>query len=51
MIQKLQLNEYDFRSNLFKNHPHDLKGNYDILCLTQPEIIKEIHRAYLDSGA
>jgi 5-methyltetrahydrofolate--homocysteine methyltransferase len=51
MIQKLQLNEEDFRSHLLKNHPHDLRGNYDILCLTQPEIIKNIHRAYLNSGA
>ncbi|MGD1006448.1 MAG: methionine synthase [Ignavibacteriaceae bacterium] len=51
MIQKLRLSEEDFRSNLLKNHPHDLKGNYDILCLTQPEIIKDIHRAYLDAGA
>jgi 5-methyltetrahydrofolate--homocysteine methyltransferase len=51
MIQKLNLSEEDFRGQLFKNHPHDLKGNNDILCLTQPEIVKEIHRAYLDSGA
>ncbi|MDR3626899.1 MAG: methionine synthase, partial [Ignavibacteriaceae bacterium] len=51
MIQKLRLSEEDFRGNLFKDHPHDLKGNNDILCLTQPDIIKDIHRAYLDSGA
>jgi 5-methyltetrahydrofolate--homocysteine methyltransferase len=51
MIQKMQLMEEDFRSALLKNHPHDLKGNYDILCLTQPGIVRDIHRAYLDSGA
>ena len=34
-----------------KDHPHDLRGNYDILCLTQPEIVKNVHREYLDAGA
>ena len=51
MIQKLRLTEEDFRGELLKNHPHDLKGNNDILCLTQPEMIKDIHRAFLNSGA
>ena len=51
MIQKLRLTEEDFRGELLKDHPHDLKGNNDILCLTQPEIIKDIHRAFLNSGA
>jgi 5-methyltetrahydrofolate--homocysteine methyltransferase len=51
MIQKLRLSEEDFRGNLLNNHPHDLKGNYDILCLTQPEIVKDIHCAYMDAGA
>ncbi len=46
MIQKLRLTEEDFRGNLLKDHPHDLKGNNDILCLTQPEIVKDIHRAF-----
>jgi 5-methyltetrahydrofolate--homocysteine methyltransferase len=51
MIQRHKLTEEDFRGERFKNHPHDLKGNNDILCITQPEIIKGIHRAYFEAGA
>ncbi len=51
MIQRHNLSEEDFRGNQFKNHPHDLKGNNDLLSLTQPEIIKNIHRKYLEAGA
>ncbi len=51
MIQQHRLTEEQFRGNRFKDHTHDLKGNNDILCITQPEIIKEIHRAYFEAGA
>lgn len=51
MIQRHKLTEKDFRGERFKNHPHDLKGNNDLLSITQPEIIKGIHRAYFDAGA
>jgi 5-methyltetrahydrofolate--homocysteine methyltransferase len=51
MIQRHKLSESDFRGTCFKDHPHDLKGNNDLLSLTQPEIIKGIHRAYLEAGA
>jgi len=51
MIQRHKLSESDFRGTRFKDHPHDLKGNNDLLSLTQPEIIKGIHRAYLEAGA
>ena len=51
MIQRYKLEEADFRGDLFKNHPKDLKGNNDLLSLTRPDIIKEIHRQYLDAGA
>ena len=51
MIQRHNLTEADFRGEQFKNHPHDLKGNNDLLSLTQPEIIKNIHREYLAAGA
>ena len=51
MVQTYQLGETDFRGQRFKKHPNDLKGNSEILCLTQPDIVKEIHRAYFDSGA
>lgn len=51
MIQRYQLEEDDFREGWFENHPHSLKGNNDLLSLTRPEIIKEIHRKYFEAGA
>jgi len=51
MIQHHNLTEEDFRGERFKDHPHDLKGNNDLLSITQPEIIKGIHRAYFEVGA
>ena len=45
MIQTHELTEADYRMERLADHNHDLKGNGDILCLTQPEIIAEIHRA------
>ncbi len=51
MIQQYNLTEDDFRGERFKNHPSDLKGNNDLLNLTRPDIIKAIHKHYLDAGA
>src|SRR4026207_1262508 len=51
MIQQYKLNEADYRGERFKDWPSDLKGNNDLLCLTQPHIVKEIHKKYLDAGA
>src|SRR6185437_688825 len=51
MIQRYHLEEEDFRGERFKNHPSDLKGNNDLLSITRPDIIKEIHRKYLEAGA
>jgi 5-methyltetrahydrofolate--homocysteine methyltransferase len=51
MIQSYKLKEADYRGTLFIDHPHDLAGNNDLLCLTQPQIIREIQRAYLEAGA
>src|SRR3972149_1638240 len=51
MIQHHKLTERDFRGERYKDHSHDLKGNNDLLNITQPEIIKGIHRAYLEAGA
>lgn len=51
MIQRYGLDEKAFRSERFKDYPQDLKGNNDILCLTRPNIISEIHKAYLEAGA
>lgn len=51
MIQRYRLSEEDFRTESLKGHSKSLKGNNDLLSLSRPDIIKEIHQAYLDSGA
>ncbi len=51
MIQRHKLQEADYRGERFKDFPHDLKGNNDLLSLTQPDIIRDIHREYLAAGA
>jgi len=51
MIQQYRLNEADYRGARFADFHKDIKGNNDVLCLTQPHIIEAIHRAYLDAGA
>lgn len=51
MIQRHRLTEADYRGERFKDWPSDLKGNNDLLCLTQPAIIEGIHREYLEAGA
>jgi 5-methyltetrahydrofolate--homocysteine methyltransferase len=51
MIQRYKLEEEDFRSGWFEDHDKSLKGNNDLLSLTRPEIIKEIHRKYFEAGA
>src|SRR6478672_10198132 len=51
MIQRYKLSEEDYRGERFKNWPSDIKGNNDLLCLTQPHIIREIHGHYLEAGA
>jgi 5-methyltetrahydrofolate--homocysteine methyltransferase len=51
MIQRYKLEEADYRGDRFKDWPSDVKGNNDLLCLTQPDIIKSIHKEYLAAGA
>ena len=51
MIQSYNLEEKDFRGDRFINHSCDLKGNNDILSIVRPDIIREIHTAYLEAGA
>ncbi|MEE8404850.1 MAG: homocysteine S-methyltransferase family protein, partial [candidate division Zixibacteria bacterium] len=51
MIQSCNLSEADFRGERFADHAQDLKGNNDLLSLTQPKIIENIHIAYLEAGA
>ncbi len=51
MIQRRKLTEDDFRGARFKDHPVHLKGDNDILCLTRPDIIAELHDAYFAAGA
>ena len=51
MIQRHDLDEAGYRGARFADHPSDLKGNNDLLVLTQPEIIRDIHADYLAAGA
>ncbi len=51
MIQTYKLGEADYRGTRFADHPADLKGNNDLLVLTKPEVIEEIHLQYLQAGA
>ncbi|MBT5330742.1 MAG: methionine synthase [Porticoccaceae bacterium] len=51
MIQRYKLEESDYRSGPFAEHPSSLKGNSDLLSITRPDVIREIHAAYLEAGA
>jgi 5-methyltetrahydrofolate--homocysteine methyltransferase len=51
MIQRYDLSDEDYRGERFKDFPHELKGNNDLLSLTRPDVIREIHRQYLEAGA
>ena len=51
MIQQYNLTEEDFRGERFAHIPGQLKGNNDLLCLTRPDVIQDIHRKYLEAGA
>jgi 5-methyltetrahydrofolate--homocysteine methyltransferase len=51
MIQRYHLEEKDFRGDRFKDHPHDLQGNNDLLSIVRPDIIEAIHKAYLEAGS
>lgn len=51
MIQRHNLTEKDYRNEALKDHPKNLKGNSDLLSITRPDVIKDIHAAYLEAGA
>ncbi len=51
MLQRNKFEEEDFRGKRFKDFPHPLKGNNDLLSITQPEAVKEVHRLYFEAGA
>ena len=51
MLQRNNFSEEDFRGERFKDFPHPLKGNNDLLSITQPEAVKEVHRLYFQAGA
>ena len=51
MIQRYQLTDADFRGERFKDFPHDIKGNNDLLSITRPDVILAIHKEYLEAGA
>jgi 5-methyltetrahydrofolate--homocysteine methyltransferase len=50
-LQRLKLSEQDFRGKRFSDHGKELKGNNDVLSLTNPEVIRDLHKKYLDAGA
>lgn len=50
-IQKYELEEADFRGERYKDHGHELKGNNDVLVLTRPDVVEEIHNEFLNAGA
>jgi 5-methyltetrahydrofolate--homocysteine methyltransferase len=50
-IQGLELSEEDFRGDLLKDHPKDVRGDNDLLGLTRPDIVEAIHRDYVAAGA
>ncbi len=51
MLQRLELEDTDYRGERFRDHPRDVKGDPDLLNLTRPDIVLDVHRAYLDAGA
>ncbi len=51
LLQSFQLTEADFRGERFADHPRDLRGGNDVLCLTQPDVVRQMHRTYLEAGA
>ena len=50
MFQRLKLGEADFRGERFEGHPSPLQGDNDLLCLTRPDVVRDLHEAYLDAG-
>ncbi|HEX6488597.1 MAG TPA: methionine synthase [Candidatus Dormibacteraeota bacterium] len=51
LLQRSGLSEEDYRGERFREHTHSLRGDVDVLCLTQPDVVERTHRAYLDAGA
>ena len=51
MIQRYRLGEQDYRGERYASHGHELKGNNDLLVITRPDVISQIHHAYLNAGA
>ena len=51
MLQRKGLSDAEFRGERFRNHPKPLRNNSDVLCLTQPDLVTQVHREYLDAGA
>ncbi len=51
MLQRVGLTEADTRGERFRDHPRDLKGDFDVLCLTRPDVVEAVHRAYFEAGA
>ncbi|HEX7612268.1 MAG TPA: homocysteine S-methyltransferase family protein, partial [Candidatus Limnocylindrales bacterium] len=51
LVQRYGLTEADFRGERFRDHPRDVRGDTDLLCLTRPDVVRAVHDAYLAAGA
>jgi len=51
MLQRKGLSDEDFRGERFRHHPKPLRNNSDVLCLTQPGLVTQVHNEYLEAGA
>ena len=51
MLQAFHLGEQDFRGEIFRDHPRPLAGDNDVLSLTRPDLVRSVHRQYLEAGA
>src|SRR5690349_3195547 len=51
MLQRRRLGEAAFRGERFREHPRPLQGDNDLLCLTRPDVVEDVHTAYLEAGA
>ena len=51
MLQRRKLQEADYRGERFASHPRDLRGNHDVLVLTRPDVVEDVHEQYFEAGA
>src|SRR5207302_3455405 len=51
LLQRKGLSDEDYRGERFRNHPKPLRNDADVLCLTQPDLVSQVHNEYLEAGA